>query len=136
ARRIKVAVDRYQFVIVMLIRILVIRWAKRIARVIHAGAEIWVVKIRVLMIKTKGMAHFLTGDKITPIILVVRRSVEISVIQLDCSLSNMHPARDPDLRDSQPSRIAIGRVANFDATSSRPAIPRLSGASNDCGIEH
>src|SRR5215510_4681389 len=64
------------------------------------------------MVQTQGVADLLTRNQIPPCRCVVRRGIEIRVVELYGSLRNMTTAH-PDLRDTQPAVIAIGIIANL-----------------------
>ncbi len=73
---VEVAVDDVQLLIVMCVRARVARRAVGITRVIHAGAQVGVVEIFVLVVETERVAHFLADDELSPTRCVVLSLVE------------------------------------------------------------
>src|SRR6266540_739637 len=122
-RAVQMRIDYLQLFIVVRVRMLVRAW---VIRVIHARSKIRVVKVLILVIKPKRMADLLARNEISPRRRIVGERVEICVVELDRALSNVIPASNPDLRDSQPAVIAIRGIANLDSSARRSAIPRIS----------
>src|SRR6266516_5144918 len=103
------AVDDVDLLIVvrvgMQVAQLIVR-AIRIAGVVHAGAEISVIEIRVLMIEAEGMADFLAHHELAPRRSVVLARIEVRVVDFDRPLYDVTATSDPDLRDAQPPRTS------------------------------
>src|SRR3989338_7705455 len=84
----------------------------RIVRIIHACSEVRIAESLILMIKTEGMTNLLTQHKILPCRGVICCGIEVRIIHFDDPLRNVAAAY-PDLRDAEPSIIAILPVADF-----------------------
>src|SRR5678816_4639779 len=94
----------------------------RIARVVHAGVEIRVVEVFVLMIKAEGMANFLAGHEVAPRRRVIRCALKVTVVELRRALGDVDGVSDPDLGDAEPTVEAVWRDAHFNAAGLRTAV--------------
>lgn len=124
-------VNERELVVVMLIGMLV---ARGVARVIHAGVEIRVAEILVLVTKPKRVADLLTHDEIAPRGSVVGRSVEVRVVELHDTLGNVRPG-NPYLRNTEPAVTPICAVAHLYPTRRRFTIATTITC-DDRGVEH
>jgi len=100
---IKMGINEAQFFVVMSVGVLVSVW---VTGIVHAGAEIGIVKILILVIEAESVADFLADDHLPPGGSIVRSGIEISVIHLGNALGNVR-AGNPDLGDAQPAIVAV-----------------------------
>src|SRR5882724_9628934 len=131
---VEVRINRHQFVVIVLVWVFVVRRPVWIARVVHAGAQILVIEICVLVIEAEGVADLLTTHEVSPSRRVVSRGIEIRVVQLHRALRDVSAATDPYLCHAKPSRIAIVRVTDLHAPAGRPAISRFGRARDDSRV--
>ena len=134
AAAIQVAVDRHQLIVVVLVRCgaLCIR-VGRIMIVIHARVE---RSARgVLVVEAESVPNFLTHDVLALGGIVIGCCIEIGVVYFDGALSDVRAARDRDRGEPEPAVIAIGIVADFDASERCPATSG-GGPSGDDSCVH
>jgi hypothetical protein len=117
----------------VLIRVLV---RFRIAGVVHAGPEVRVVEVFVLVRETEGVPNLLTHDKVLPRRRVVGRRVEVAVVHLGRALRDVDSPCDPDLRDTQPTVKPVRGVADLNAPRLRLAGAGVRGAGDVHRVEN
>src|SRR5690349_15342140 len=131
-RRIEVRIDRLELLEVVVVRMLVRR---RVVRVVHAGPEIRIVEILVLMIETPRVSDFLAHHELSPLRCVVAECIRVvRVVQLHRGLRDVVTA-DPDLRDAEPAVLTVRIVADFHATRGWTA-PGCGAAGSNKWIDH
>src|SRR6266536_1612929 len=124
AERVEVGVDGDQFVVVVLVGVLV---GARVVGVVHAGAEVRVGEVLVLVVQPEGVPDLLADDQLPPGGGVVLGGVEVGVVELDGALGDVHAAGHRDRRHAQPAGVAVGRVADLHAAGGRLAGTGVAG---------
>ena len=128
---VKMSVDSFQLIKIVLVGMLIARRAIGITGVIHAATEVRVVEVLILMVETEVMSNFLAHDKPPPLGGVVCGRVKISVIHLGSGLRNMTAAY-PYLRNTEPAIVAVFGIADLDPPTCR-ATPSACGGAGHLG---
>src|SRR5215207_563181 len=103
--------------------------------VVHARTEVRVVEDLVLMIEAQSVADLLAHHKVSPGGRVVLWGVEIRIIHLGGALRDVLAA-NPDLRESQPSVVAVGAVADLYPPTRRTAVLGVGTPCGDRRVQH
>src|SRR5215218_2323709 len=93
--------------------------------VVHAGPEIGVVEVLVLMVEAEGVADLLAHYHLSPRGRVVLRGVEVSIVDLGSALHDV-AAANPDLSQAEPAVGAIRCVADLHPPTCRTASGRVT----------
>jgi len=128
---VEMGINDSQLLIVVGVGVLVSAW---VTGIVHAGAEIGIVKILILVVEAESVADFLTNDHLSPGWTVVIGGIEISIVHLGHCLSDME-TRDPDLGDTKPAVVAVFRITNFDPAAGGATAFGVGPASSNGGIE-
>src|SRR6266508_2098697 len=92
--------------------------ALRVARVVHAGVDVPVVEVLVLVVEAEGVADLLAHH-----VLLLGRPHGVRVVHFCDALRDVAIRPDPDLRNAQPAVEAVGRVAHSDLAARGRAAP-------------
>ena len=105
---------------------MLVRWrAQRVIGVVHAGAEVGVRLVLVLMVKTEGVADLLAHHHAAPLGFIVCGKGVIAVVQLHDSLRNV-AASEPYLRQAKPAPVAVFITANLNPAAGRITFPEVA----------
>lgn len=127
-----VAVNGLQLRVVVSIGVLV---AFRTTGVVHAGAEVFVIEVLVLMAQPEIVADLLAHHQLAPGRRIVAGGPEVAVVELGGALHDM-AAAGPDLRQPQPAVIAVQRIADLDPAARRPATLGGGATGHHLRIQH
>src|SRR3989344_8734644 len=105
-----------------------------VAGIVHAGVEIRIAEVLILVAKPKGVAELLADYKISPGRGIVFCRIKVRIINLHRALDDM-VSGGPNRSYAKPAIIAVFITADFNPTAGRTTVSgRFAG--NDIGIQN